>query len=413
MSETSPVITITEEPDLIASQDDADEFQSSTVITIAAGHGVHDTYTAFLAPLLPVLIEKFTLSLTQAGALSLFLQAPSLLQPVIGYLADKFTMRYFVIFAPAITGSMMSLLGIAPSYLALALFLLIAGLSSAGLHAVGPVMAGRVSGNKLGRGMSYWMVGGELGRTIGPVLVVTAIGVLTIENLPWLMVGGWITSIILFLKLRDVPGRDPNAILGLPLKEAVRGMRSFMVPLAGILVSRAFMSASITTYLPTYLHSEGAELWFAGTALTILEAAGVVGVLIGGSISDRVGRRIILLVSSSVTPILAIALYLATGWARVAVLPLLGFFALSTTPVLMAWVQESYPDNRALANGIYMMMAFVIRAVVVVILGRVGDAYGLGQGLLISAIVMVAGIPFVFLLPGEPLRIPAGPGKSS
>ncbi len=404
MTETTPTLALPEESDITATVSDSDEFQSGRVATIAAGHGVHDTYTAFLAPLLPVLIEKFSLTLTQAGALSLFLQAPSLLQPVIGYMADKFTMRYFVILAPAITGSMMSLLGIAPSYLALALFLLIAGMSSAGLHAVGPVMAGRVSGSRLGRGMGYWMVAGELGRTIGPILVVTAIGFLTLEKLPILMVGGWLTSLILFFKLRDIPGRDPNAKLGLPIRDALRSMRSFMLPLAGILVSRAFMSASITTYLPTYLSSEGADLWIAGAALSILEAAGVVGVLVGGSISDRVGRRIILLISMIATPLLAVAFLLASGVQQIVVLPFLGFFALSTTPVMMAWVQESYPENRALANGIFMAMAFVIRAVAIVILGRVGDIYGLGLGILISAVIMAAGIPLVFLLPGKTLK---------
>ena len=404
MTKTTPTLAISEEPDVTAAMNDSGEFQSSRVATIAAGHGVHDTYTAFLAPLLPVLIEKFSLTLTQAGALSLFLQAPSLLQPVIGHMADKFTMRYFVILAPAITGSMMSLLGVAPSYLALALFLLIAGMSSAGLHAVGPVMAGRVSGTRLGRGMGYWMVAGELGRTIGPILVVTAIGFLTLEGLPILMVGGWLTSLILYIKLREIPGRDPNAKLGLPVRDALRAMRSFMIPLAGILVSRAFMSASITTYLPTYLHSEGAELWFAGAALSILEAAGVVGVLVGGSISDRVGRRIILLISMIATPLLAVVFLLASGVQQIVVLPFLGFFALSTTPVMMAWVQESYPENRALANGIFMAMAFVIRAVAIVILGRVGDIYGLGLGFLISAAIMAAGIPLVFLLPGKKLN---------
>ena len=401
MTDRTPTLAISEEPDITTPMSDSGEFKSSRVATISAGHGVHDTYTAFLAPLLPVLIEKFSLTLTQAGALTLFLQAPSLLQPVIGYMADKFTMRYFVIFAPAFTGSMMSLLGMAPSYLALAFFLIIAGMSSAGLHAVGPVMAGRVSGSYLGRGMGYWMVAGELGRTIGPILVVTAIGFLTLERLPILMVGGWLTSLVLYIKLREIPGRDPNAKLGLPVRDALRSMRSFMIPLAGILVSRAFMSASMTTYLPTYLHSEGVELWFAGAALTILEAAGVVGVLVGGSISDRVGRRIILLISTVVTPILAIIFLYSSGLSRVVILPMLGFFALSTTPVMMAWVQESYPENRALANGIFMAMAFVIRAVIVVILGRVGDLYGLGLGILISAVIMAAGIPLVFLLPGE------------
>jgi FSR family fosmidomycin resistance protein-like MFS transporter len=377
-----------------------ESFQTAEVVTLSGGHAVHDTYTAFLAPLLPVLIEKFSLLKTEAGLLSLFMQSPSILQPVIGHLADSLSMRYFVILAPAITGTMMSLLGIAPSYLVLAIFLFIAGISSAGLHAVGPVMAGRVSGSSLGRGMGFWMVGGELGRTVGPILLVTAIAYLSLGGLTWLMIGGWVTSGILYFRLRAIPGQDPGGSEALPWRPALRAMRPMMLPLSGVLVARAFMSASLTTYLPIFLIDEGVGLWLAGAALTTLEAAGVVGAIVGGSISDKVGRKVILLISMVGTPILALAFLRTSGWEQALLMPALGFFALSTTPVIMAWVQESYLENRALANGIYMAMGFLIRAVAVVILGRVGDLVGLRQGFLYSAIIMLLGIPLVFLLPG-------------
>jgi len=390
-----------EETDFVEESIEGESFQTPNVITLSGGHAVHDTYTAFLAPLLPVLIEKFSLLKTEAGLLSLIMQSPSILQPVIGYLADSLSMRYFVILAPAITGSMMSLLGIAPSYAVLAIFLFIAGLSSAGIHAVGPVMTGRVSGSSLGRGMGFWMVGGELGRTVGPILIVTAIGYLSLGGLAWLMIGGWFVSVILFQRLRAIPGHDPATSRALPWRAALRAMRPMMLPLAGVLIARSFMSASITTYLPIFLIDEGVGLWQAGAALTILEAAGVVGVIIGGSISDKVGRKAILLISMVCTPILALIFLRTSGLTRGLLLPAIGFFALSATPVLMAWVQESFLENRALANGIYMSMGFIIRAIVVVILGRVGDLVGLRQGFFYSAIIMLAGVPLIFLMPSE------------
>jgi len=142
-----------------------------------------------------------------------------------------------------------------------------------------------------------------------------------------------------------------------------------MVPLAALLAVRAFMSASITTYLPTFLSEEGADFWLAGASLSILEAAGVLGALLGGSLSDRLGRK------------------------------LLGFAVISTTPFIMALVQESYPDNRALANGVYMGMSFLIRSVVVILLGGIGDLYGLRQGFIFSGILMLLGTPIILLLP--------------
>ena len=79
-------------------------FQADRVATIAAGHVVHDTYTSFLPPLLPRFIADLSLSRTEAGVLTVFMQVPSLLQPFIGHLADRLSLRYLVILAPAATG---------------------------------------------------------------------------------------------------------------------------------------------------------------------------------------------------------------------------------------------------------------------------------------------------------------------
>ena len=95
------------------------EFQTGQVFTIVGGHFVHDTFSAFLAPLLPLIIEKLSLSLTMAGSLWGVSQLPALLSPFIGYLADRLSLRYFLILAPAVTATMMSLLGVAPNYLTL------------------------------------------------------------------------------------------------------------------------------------------------------------------------------------------------------------------------------------------------------------------------------------------------------
>ena len=106
------------------------------------------------------------------------------------------------------TAVMMSMLGVAPSYAVLAMLLVVVGASSASMHAVGPVMAGRLSGRNLGRGMGFWMVGGELGRTLGPIVIVTAIQLFSLESTPWLMIGGIIASGLLYVGLRDIPGPE-------------------------------------------------------------------------------------------------------------------------------------------------------------------------------------------------------------
>ncbi len=374
-------------------------FDTAQVITISAGHAVHDTYSAFLPPLLPELIQRFTLTNTQAGLLSAFMQLASVFQPAIGYLADRVHLRYLVILAPGITATVMSLLGVAPLYGVAALLLFVAGLSSASLHAVGPVMAGRVSGDRLGRGMSFWMVGGELGRTVGPILVVSVITWLGMRSIPWLMLGGWGASMLLFVRLRGISGRPIDVSQRLPWRKVLAKMRPFLVALSLLQVVRSFSSVALTTYLPVYLKEGGASLWWAGASLTILEAAGVVGALVGGSISDRYGRRRILIAGLCVTAVLILVfLYLPRG-GQTYLLPLLGFFSLSMTPVIMAIVQETYPENPALANGIYMAISFIIRSIILVVFGAISDALGLSNTYLISAVLLVVAIPIVRMFP--------------
>ena len=108
-------------------------FQTGQIVTLSVSHFIHDVYSSFLAPLLPLLIEKLSMSLTQAGFLSTIMQVPALLNPYIGSLADRISVRYFIILAPAMTAIPMSLIGLAPSYGVLLILLFIAGISVCGL----------------------------------------------------------------------------------------------------------------------------------------------------------------------------------------------------------------------------------------------------------------------------------------
>jgi FSR family fosmidomycin resistance protein-like MFS transporter len=158
------------------------DFQTGNIITISIAHLVHDTYSSFLAPLLPLLIEKFSITYSLAGLFTVFQRLPSLLNPIIGLLADKLAVRYFLIAAPAITSISMSLLGAAPSYYAAAVLLLIAGLGSALFHTPAPVMVRRISGTKIGRGMSVFMFAAEFARTLGPLLALGAVSYWSLEE---------------------------------------------------------------------------------------------------------------------------------------------------------------------------------------------------------------------------------------
>jgi FSR family fosmidomycin resistance protein-like MFS transporter len=351
-----------------------------------------------------LIIFKQTLGLsnTEGGLLSVFMQEASLLRPVIGGVADRFHARYFVILAPMVTAIAMSLLGVAPNYLTLAILLTITGVSSACLHAVGPVMTGNVSGKKLGLGMSIWMVGGEAGRFVGPLVIGAFIPLMGLQRTPWLMIGGILASAALFFTLpadrRSVSGLKNK---GTSLRQELKGKGRLLAPLLGVLVVHIVLSVTLVTFLPVLLYDEGETFWLASVSLSVLQAAGVVGAFFGGTLSDKLGRRLMIFLSILPTAILMIVFLGVTGWLRFPLLILLGLASLSITPVIMALIQENFPNNRALANGFYMALSFVIRSVIVILVGRVGDVFGLRTAFAAAAIVALVATPVVLWLPSR------------
>jgi FSR family fosmidomycin resistance protein-like MFS transporter len=393
MTDTDPIVT--------SELDQEDEFQTGLVVTIAGGHAVHDTYTAFLPPLLPRFVEGLSLTNAAAGALAAFLQVPSLLQPVFGHLADRTTLRWVVILAPGVTGTAMSFLGWMPGYVALALLLLVAGVSVAAFHATAPVATGYLSGNRLGRGMGFWMVGGELGRTLGPLVVVSALAVMSMKSMASLSLVAIATSVVLYFRLRDVPLRTRGDGEQVPWRTAVRAMRGLMLLLGALVALRSMMVMATTIFLPLYLTEEGASLWLAGAALSIVEAAGIAGAFTGGWISDHIGRRIVLIFGQIASPISLLIFLSVDGWVSVAILPVIGFSLLAVPPVLMALVQEQFPESRALANGVFLSMNFAIRSIAAIAYGVVGDALGLSTSMYIAAAAMFVGLPLVWMIPSS------------
>jgi len=375
------------------------EFDARSLTGLGLAHAVNDTYASFLPPLLPALMEKLSMSKTQAGLIAFLSSSPSLLQPVIGYLADRTNLRYMVVLGPAVVSTAMSLLGIAPSLLVLALLVTLAGLGSATFHAVAPAMAGRLSGRSLGRGMGVWMVGGALGFALGPLIVVVAVNYLSLEGTPWLMIGGWGASAVLFAYLRQLPAQPANVAYGDSWRSALRPMKSILVPVAGITLMRAFVVVATFTFLPTYLTERGAALWFAGLSVSINAGAGMVGSLVGGSMSDRWGRRRVLSAFIIAVPILAVALLSAAGWALVPVLILLGFAIPPSNVIVLTLVQESSPDDRAFATGIYHALGFTSESVASLVVGVLGDLLGLASAIAAGAVLMLLSLPLVLLLP--------------
>ena len=376
------------------------KFQTGNVITITTAHFLHDVYSSFLAPILPLLITKFNMSLSLAGLLTVVQRVPSLLNPLVGLAADKLPMRYFLIFAPTVTATSMSLLGVAPSYVFLVVLLLFMGIGASMFHVPGPVMMRQVSGDRIGKGMSFFMLGGEVARSVGPLVILGAVSLWGLEGTYKLIPFGLLASFILYFKLKDITISDKfkNKEELVSVGKTVGDLKLLFSLLAGIIFFTAILKGSLTAFLPTYITSKGESLWTGGIALSILQITGAAGSFLSGTISDKLGRRKTLLVIAVVSPVLTWMFILSTGVLSFAMLLLLGLFIFGTTPILLAIINDNKSQRPSLINGIFITINFLTSGFAVWLVGFIGDNIGLEDTYRLTATLSILSIPFILKL---------------
>jgi len=98
-------------------------------------------------------------------------------------------------------------------------------------------------------------VGGELGRALGPIIIVSVITYFSLDKTPWLMAPGIIMSVILYVRLRKIGIYNNKPVVnshGFDRGQSLRSMRIFMIPVVSfaILFIPCRMYNNISTYLP-------------------------------------------------------------------------------------------------------------------------------------------------------------------
>ncbi len=381
----------------------AKEFQTAKVLTISIGHFFHDVYTSFLAPMLPLLVEKLGISLSMVGFLDVVRKIPSLFNPLIGLMADKICVKYLIILAPGISTITMSLLGAAPSYSILLILLFTTGISSSLFHVPSPVAIKRFSGKNTGTGMSFYMVGGEFARSIGPLLITVAISYWGLEGSYRVMPLGILASVVLYYKLRNV-----KEIVNSKIKkkkdtstDSIKHLIPIFLIVAGFILFRAGIKSALTLYLPIYLTGKGETLWLAGISLSVFQFAGATGTLGAGYISDKIGKRNILLISAVLSPIIMWGFLSANSFMVFPLLILEGLLLFAQGPVLLAYFQDLNTNRPAFVNSIYMTINFGVNSLIVLFVGILGDYIGLDLTFKIATIIAFLAVPTIYFLPKD------------
>jgi FSR family fosmidomycin resistance protein-like MFS transporter len=143
-----------------------------TLAALCAGHFVNDAYSSIIFPLLPLLKQRLDLTTSQVFWLApLYAITSSLMQPVYGFISDRYARRSFAVLGPLVTGVFVSMIGLASSYPMLVLILMAGGIGIGSFHPQGAAMATAASGERRRVGMAIFSASGTVGYSLGPLAI--------------------------------------------------------------------------------------------------------------------------------------------------------------------------------------------------------------------------------------------------
>lgn len=373
------------------------------LLTMAFAHFLNDVYAAFLAPMLPLVVSKFRLSLTLAGLMgTMFNASAALAQPFFGLAADRATGPTYTILGPLLTVTGMGLVGLAPTYSLMLVILLATGVGVASFHPQSFALAGSLGGARRATALSVFVTGGELGYALGPLYVAPIVGVVGLRGTVFAAVPGLIACAFLWWRLRGLqPARLPAPdTLGSDLRQ--HGPVLIIIWLVAVI--RSIISLAFILFLPLLMRERGQSLLIGATAVFLFGGIGAIGGFAGGILSDRLGRRAILAISFLVgPPLLYLFTRIQSDWS-LAALALGGLALYLGAPVNVAMAQEMLPRRASLASSMVTGMAWGIAGVSLTLVGAIADRIGLTGTLTASLGLSVPCLVCVALLPRQSLR---------
>jgi FSR family fosmidomycin resistance protein-like MFS transporter len=359
------------------------------IFALTLVHFVGDFYMSFVIPLLPVFVDKFSLTLTQVGlitGISRFLAF--VVQPPVGYIADHYRTRAFVLGGPLLAIVFIPLVGTAPSFIVLIILISLGSIGSSMFH---PASAGRVSayaGRNFGFSMSIFNAGGTIAFGLGPLFITYFVGLYGLGASPFTMILGLAIMALLF-GIVPLPKGEGLKSLGFisSIKEVLGAVWKSIVLIWVVMVLRSFVGQSFLTFIPVLLGKEGYSLISIGTIVSLFTVAGAISGLLAGRLSDRFGYKPLFYATHGLaTPSLYLLIFLPGKWVYLGVF-LAGFFVLATLPLGLAMAQELAPRGRSMISSLMMGFAFGAGGMMTALTGKLADIFSIRPVLTSLAII--------------------------
>jgi FSR family fosmidomycin resistance protein-like MFS transporter len=380
----------------------ARSWQLSPVVVVLAGtHFIVDGYGNILAPLLPLLIPRLDLSLAAAGTLQMVFQlATSVAQLGFGHLADRWRPRVLLVAGPLIGVSVITLVGLAPNAVTLALVLVAGGLGGAAFHPPAAALVHRHSAGSQGLAMSFHITSGGLGQAFAPLLFAPYVQRFGLGATPWLMAPALLLLVALLLprmpRIERLHGTEASGGLA-----ALRPHGKLLSLLYGVVVLRTLTALSFATFVPVMLTRRGLSVAQAGVVASIYLVATGTGGFFGGPLADRFGARRVMIASLAVAVPFLFAAPSLNGWQFVVVLAVGGFLLQSTLPVNVTFAQTIAPISAATVSSLMMGFAWGTGGVAVPLVGLLADRIGIERTLATMSLVPLLAAALALPLPAR------------
>ena len=355
------------------------------LLSLGFCHLLNDLMQSLLPALYPMLKAEFHLDYGQIGMITLaFMLTASLLQPTIGIYTDRKPQPYSLAIGMGGTLVGLVLLSVAHNYTAILLAAAFIGTGSAVFHPEASRVARLASGGRYGLAQSIFQVGGNLGGAVGPLLAAFIILPRGQGSIAWFSLAALLAMFVLTRVGMWYSGRLHHARTAAKAAVAAaapvaQGRVVLFVFLLMLLVfSKHVYTSSITTFFTFYLIDKfHIPVQAAQVQLFIFMAAVATGTLVGGHVSDRIGRRPMIWISIlGVLPFTLMLPYANLFWTGVLTI-VIGLMMASAFPAILVFAHELLPGRVGMVSGMFFGFSFGLGGLGAAAMGQLADAHGI------------------------------------
>ena len=357
--------------------------------------------------------ESLGLSFVQVGAITLTNQiTSSLLQPLVGYYSDKHPRPYGLVVGMCFTLTGLLLLSVANSFPAVLLSVAFVGVGSSVLHPESSKVARLASGGAKGMAQSIFQIGGNVGRAFGPVAVALIVVPHGQGSIRWFAllavvavwvlsrIGRWYQKQLAKQAAKVVPNAGRNEVM---LQENKNNLtrRQIVIALLVLLVlmfSKDFYTANIQSYLTFYMIDKfGLSVGASQYVLFAFLVSTAIGLLIGGEVGDRYGRKYVIwgsILGSS--PFALLLPYCNLAWTIVLAV-LVGMVMSSAMSAILVYGTELLPGSVGMISGAFFGLSFGLGGIGSALFGWLADLTNIQYVFQLTAFLPLLGIVAYFL----------------